>query len=73
MIQSTQKLVKVGSSDMITVPAHVKKQLNAKTGDQVKVTYELVDEPTAHDIEVVAIAQKLIKRHKTALKNLSQR
>lgn len=73
MIQSTQKLVKVGSSDMITVPAHVKKELNAKTGDQVKVTFEPVNQPTAHDIEVVAIAQKLIKRHHQALKNLSQR
>jgi antitoxin component of MazEF toxin-antitoxin module len=73
MIKTTQKMVKVGSSDMVTVPAHVKRELNLKTGDTVKVTYELAEQPTAHDVEVVAIAQKLIARHKTALKNLSQR
>ena len=73
MLKSTQKLVKVGSSDMITVPAHVKRELNVNTGDSLKVTFEVVDQPSAHDVEVVAIAQKLISRHRKALKNLSQR
>ena len=73
MIQSTQKMVKVGSSDMITVPAHVKRELKVATGDKLKVTYELADQPSAHDVEVIAITQKLIARHKKALDNLSQR
>ena len=44
-----------------------------RAGTEIDISYKPTVKPTDHDIEVVAITQKLIKRHKQALKNLSQR
>lgn len=72
-IEAIRKVVKVGSSGMVSVPAKEMKHLGITYGDKLKVTYELVDQPSKEQIELVALTQKLIKRHQTALKNLSQR
>ena len=73
MITSIQKVIKVGSSGGVTIPAKEMKRLGIKFGDELKVTYEPVNTPSKEKVELVELTQKLIKRHKTALKNLSQR
>ena len=42
-------------------------------GDEVKVKIEPVAQAPADKVELVALTQKLIKRHQAALDNLSQR
>lgn len=73
MIQSTQKVIRVGSSGAVTIPAKEMKRLGITYGDELRVTYEPVNGPDQEKVELVALTQKLIKRHETALKNLSQR
>lgn len=73
MIQSTQKIIKIGSSAGVTIPAKDLKRLGVSYGDELKVSFEAVDQPSSDTVELVALTQKLIKRHKQALKNLSQR
>ena len=73
-IVSTQKIIKVGTSSMVTVPAKEMRHMGLGNGDNVKVTYEATETaPDKHTLQVVDLTQKLIKRHKQALKNLSQR
>lgn len=72
-IVTLQKFIKIGDSNGVTVPAKDFKLSGFKTGDAVKVTFEAVETPEQHTEEVVALAQKLIKRHEKALKKLSQR
>ena len=72
-IQAIRKVVKVGSSGMVSVPAKEMKHLGITYGSKLKVTFEPVDQPSEEQVELVALTQKLIKRHMKALKNLSQR
>lgn len=72
---TTQKLIKVGSSNAVTLPAKDLRRLGAKTGESIKITFEKAapDATNDHAVEVVKLTQDLIKRHEQALKNLSQR
>ena len=73
MIQSIQKVIKIGSSGAVTIPAKEMRRLGVTYGDEIKVTFEPVTVVPRETVELVALTQKLIKRHKAALKNLSQR
>ncbi len=69
-----QKILKVGSSGAVTVPARVMKQYGVAFGDTIEVEFRPVEkQPSTETLELVALTQKLIKRHKQALDNLSQR
>ena len=73
-ITATQKIIKVGSSGAVTIPAKDMKRMGVSFGDELKLSFEPVQgKPDEHTLEVVGLTQKLIKRHKKALKNLSQR
>lgn len=72
-IKSIQKVIKVGSSLAVTIPAKDARFYKVKAGDEIEVTINRPEAVNAHQTEVVTIARKLIKRHETALKNLSQR
>jgi antitoxin component of MazEF toxin-antitoxin module len=73
-LQATQKIIKVGSSGAVTIPAKDMKKMGITYGDEINISYEPAQsKPDQHTLEVVEITQKLIKRHKQALKNLSQR
>jgi antitoxin component of MazEF toxin-antitoxin module len=72
-IKSIQKVIKVGTSAGVTIPAKDFAHLGVSLGDDIEVTFKKIEKPQVHTEEVVAITQKLIKRHKKALKNLSQR
>jgi len=73
MIHSIQKVIKVGSSGAVTIPAKEMKRLGITYGDELKVSFEPVDTPPADKVELVTLTQKLIKRHQKALDDLSQR
>lgn len=71
-IKAIQKVIKVGDSLAVTIPAKDARRLNLTKGDELHVSFE---KPSAddHKVEVVELTQKLIARHEKALKNLSQR
>lgn len=72
-ITSIQKVIKVGSSLAVTIPARDAKAAGLNVGDELEASFTVVEKPQAHQVEVVALTQKLIKRHEQALKNLNQR
>lgn len=71
-IRTTQKVITIGTSLGVTIPAKEARRLGVKKGEELIVSYQKpkVDQ---HTLEVVFVTQNLIKRHKKALKNLSQR
>ena len=71
-IKSVQKVIKVGDSLAVTLPARDARQYGIEAGGNVEISVKPV-ENLDHKAEVVELTQKLIKRHKKALKNLSQR
>jgi antitoxin component of MazEF toxin-antitoxin module len=72
-IRSIQKVIKVGSSLAVTIPAKDARFYNVKPGEELEVSIRRTEPVDEQKAEVVAIAQKLISRHQKALKNLSQR
>ncbi len=74
-IKTVQKLIKIGSSEGVTLPAKDLKHAGVKPGDDLLITAKVIKSSPSdqHKVEVVELTQKLIARHKKALKNLSQR
>jgi antitoxin component of MazEF toxin-antitoxin module len=72
-ITTTQKVIKIGDSAGVTIPAKELKRAGIKPGDSVELTFHLVNKPDDHATEVVALTQQLIARHQKALDSLSQR
>lgn len=73
LMKSTQKVIKIGSSGGVTIPAKDMKRAGIRIGDELTLSYEKTETVSQHQTEIVALTQKLITRHKQALKNLSQR
>lgn len=72
-IRSIQKVIKVGDSLAVTIPARDARHYGIKAGEELEIIAKRPAELDDHTVEVVELAQKLIARHKKALKNLSQR
>ena len=69
-----QKVIKIGSSLGVTIPKKELEGLGIGAGDEVQVTIKPVGpKPSRHDMDVYELTQKLIARHKQALKNLANR
>lgn len=69
MIQSVQKVIKIGSSVGVTIPAKVLKQQNISVNDQVQITFKRVEAggDVMHDYA------KFKKKYDQALRNLAGR
>jgi antitoxin component of MazEF toxin-antitoxin module len=72
-ITTTQKIIKIGDSSGVTIPAKDLKRAGIKPGDSIEFTFRAVAGPDNHTTEVVALTQQLIARHQKALDSLSQR
>lgn len=72
MIQSIQKVIKVGTSGAVTIPAKQMKHQNIKFGDQVEVTVRRVSNQPSEQ-EVIQAAKKILSRYKTDFQNLAKR
>lgn len=68
-IVSIQKVIKVGSSLAVTIPAKDAKYYNIQAGEDIEMS---ITRPQ-RDVELVKLTQELLIRHHQALKNLSQR
>jgi len=72
-ITTTQKIIKIGDSAGVTIPAKELKRAGLKPGDSIEFSFRVTSQPVDHAAEVVALTQRLIARHQKALNNLSQR
>ncbi len=70
-ITTTQKVIKIGSSKGITLPAKELKQLGVLPGDHVKVTVSAA--PKAPKSQVPSEYEAFVEQYGETLKNLSQR
>lgn len=71
-ITTTQKIIKVGTSKGVTLPAKELKALNISTGDEVEI---IISKKTnrAADTIVEDKLNSIIKRYKLDLNNLANR
>lgn len=74
MIKSIQKIVGIGSSDGITLPAKELKRENLHRGDEVEVIVRPVHKTTtSQDQAVIDAAKKILQEYKQDFQNLAQR
>ena len=74
MIQSIQKIVGIGSSDGVTLPAKELKRANLKRGDEVEVIVRAVRKPLHNeDQAVIDAAKKILKDYHQDFQNLASR
>lgn len=74
MITSIQKIVKIGSSEGVTLPAKELRRANLKQGDEVEVTIRSVqNRASTSDQAIIATAKKILEEYKQDFQNLAQR
>lgn len=73
MIQSTQKIIKIGSSGGVTIPAKEMKRHNIEFGDEVDIIVRKKAVNTKSDAEVISAARKILKDYHQDFKNLAER
>lgn len=73
MIQSTQKVIKIGSSGGVTIPAKELKRQHIAFGDEVEVIVRPIRKVSAEDGQVISTAKKILKQYKQDFKHLAER
>lgn len=71
-ITTTQKVIKIGSSKGVTLPAKDLKQLDIREGDNVDIIIKK-HANTSADTEVLRTARDILDRYKEDFQNLAQR
>jgi len=71
MIESVQKVIKIGSSGGVTIPAKEMKRQGIEFGDSVKVTVEPVADKK-HS-KLMSEYEEFVKEYGPTLKNLANR
>lgn len=72
MIQTTQKLIQIGSSQGVTLSKKDIAQLGAKRGDMLKIQVELVRPTDVHD-NLLREYDSFVAEYGQTLKNLADR
>ena len=73
MIQSIQKVIKIGSSGGVTIPAKELKRQNINFGDEVEVIVRPLHSSSDEDRQVLAAARKVLTEYRQDFDNLSDR
>lgn len=73
MIQSIQKIIKIGSSGGVTIPAKEMKRQNITYGDEVEVIVRPVRATSTEDEHVLQAAKSILNKYKDDFKNLAKR
>lgn len=73
MIQSIQKVIKIGSSGGVTIPAKELKRQNIAFGDEVEVIVRPLHNSNSEDQKVLDAAKNILKNYKQDFKNLAKR
>lgn len=72
MIHSTQKVIRIGSSGGVTIPAKELKRQNIKFGDEVEVTIKRLPNEN-EDKRIIDAAKSILSTYKQDFVNLSER
>lgn len=73
MIQSIQKVIKIGSSGGVTIPARDLKRQHIAFGDEVEIIVRPLRSASNEDAKVLAAAKKILKDYKKDFENLAKR
>lgn len=73
MIQSIQKVIKIGSSGGVTIPAKEMKRQGITYGDEVKISIEPARKTDDKQEKLVQEYDQFVKQYKATLKNLADR
>ncbi len=74
MIKSIQKIIKVGNSGAVTIPAKEMKRSRIGVGDEVEVIIRPLESTQATEDEaVLTSARSVLREHKKDFKNLADR
>ena len=73
MIQSIQKVIKIGTSGGVTIPAKELKRQNIAFGDEVEVIVRPLHNTTATDQAVISAAKKILSAYKKDFANLAKK
>ena len=73
MIQSIQKVIKIGSSGGVTIPARDLKRQHIAFGDEVEIIVRPLRPTSSEDAKVLIAAKKILKDYKKDFENLAKR
>lgn len=73
MIKSIQKVIRIGSSGGVTIPAKDLKRQNIAFGDEVEVIVRPLHNTNSEDRVVLATAKKILADYKRDFENLAKR
>lgn len=73
MIKSIQKVIKIGSSGGVTIPAKELKRQNIAFGDEVEVIVRAINTVNSEDQQVIDTAKSILNDYKKNFENLSKR
>ncbi|HKU18012.1 MAG TPA: AbrB/MazE/SpoVT family DNA-binding domain-containing protein [Candidatus Saccharimonadales bacterium] len=73
MIQSIQKIIRIGSSGGVTIPAKDLKRQNITFGDEVEVIVRPLHSTNAEDQKVLKAAKKILSDYRKDFENLAKR
>jgi len=73
MIQSIQKVIRIGSSGGVTIPAKDLKRQNIAFGDEVEVIVRPLHNTNSEDQKVLAVAKKILSEYRKDFENLAKR
>ncbi len=73
MIQSVQKVIKIGTSVGVTIPAKELKRQNIAVSDEVEVIVRPLHNTTAADQAVINTAKKILSTYKKDFTSLAKR
>ncbi len=73
MIQSIQKVIKIGTSGGVTIPAKELKRQNITFGDEVEVIVRPLHGVRSEDQKVIAAAKNILTKYKKDFENLAKR
>lgn len=73
MIQSIQKVIKIGSSGGVTIPAKELKRQQIKFGDEVEVIVRPLRSTNSEDDKVLQAAKEILQDYKKDFVNLAKR
>lgn len=73
MIQSIQKVIKIGTSGGVTIPAKELKRQNISFGDEVEVIVRPLHAIGSEDEQVLSKAKKILEDYKQDFQNLAGR
>ena len=73
MIQTIQKIIKIGSSGGVTIPAKELKRQNISFGDEVEVIVRPLYASSAADSKVLKAAKRILQTYKKDFQNLANR